>query len=90
LARAVYQMADVYLLDDPLSAVDAHVAKTLYDLCICNTLKGKTRVLVTHQTQFLNEEVDFIYGLQDGEVHFILLFLSSLDILSYLILFCQF
>lgn len=53
LARAVYRDADAYLLDDPLSAVDAHVAKHLFEECIQKYLGGKTRILVTHQVQFL-------------------------------------
>ncbi|XP_072762869.1 ATP-binding cassette sub-family C member 4 [Anoplolepis gracilipes] len=53
LARAVYRQADLYLLDDPLSAVDTHVAKHLYTKCITEYLHGKTRILVTHQLQFL-------------------------------------
>jgi len=53
LARAVYAQADVYLLDDPLSAVDAHVGSHLFDKCINGVLSGRTRVLVTHQLQFL-------------------------------------
>lgn len=51
LARAVYANADVYLLDDPLSAVDAHVGRVLFDDCICGQLADKTRLLVTHQLQ---------------------------------------
>jgi ABC-type transport system involved in cytochrome bd biosynthesis fused ATPase/permease subunit len=46
LARACYASADVYLLDDPLSAVDAHVARHLFDKCLLGLLKNKTRVLV--------------------------------------------
>lgn len=53
LARAVYKKADIYLLDDPLSAVDTHVGKQLFEECIMGYLKGKTRILVTHQLQFL-------------------------------------
>jgi ATP-binding cassette subfamily C (CFTR/MRP) protein 4 len=57
LARALYADADIYLLDDPLSAVDRIVAKQIYERCIGShgLLKNKTRLLVTHQTQFLNE-----------------------------------
>lgn len=55
LARAVYRDADIYLLDDPLSAVDVHVAKQLYDKCINGYLVGKTRILVTHQVQLLKD-----------------------------------
>jgi ABC-type nitrate/sulfonate/bicarbonate transport system ATPase subunit len=43
----------VVLLDDPLSAVDAHVGRHLLDSCICGLLRGKTRVLVTHQLMAL-------------------------------------
>uniref|UniRef100_A0A671US37 Multidrug resistance-associated protein 4 n=1 Tax=Sparus aurata TaxID=8175 RepID=A0A671US37_SPAAU len=53
LARAVYEDADIYLLDDPLSAVDAEVGKHLFEQCISGLLKNKCRVLVTHQLQHL-------------------------------------
>ena len=53
LARAIYKQADIYLLDDPLSAVDTRVARHLYGKCITEYLHGKTRILVTHQLQFL-------------------------------------
>lgn len=53
LARAVYKEADLYLFDDPLSAVDAIVGQHIFQQCICNFLTGKTRILVTHQLQFL-------------------------------------
>jgi ABC-type bacteriocin/lantibiotic exporter with double-glycine peptidase domain len=53
LARAVYADADVVLLDDPLSAVDAHVGEVLFERCILGALAGKTRVLVTHHTHVL-------------------------------------
>ena len=53
LARACYAQADVVLLDDPLSAVDAHVGRHLLDSCICGLLRGKTRILVTHQLMAL-------------------------------------
>lgn len=55
LARAIYRQADIYLLDDPLSAVDIHVAKHLYDECITGYLGNKTRILVTHQVQHLKD-----------------------------------
>jgi ABC-type multidrug transport system fused ATPase/permease subunit len=53
LARACYQDADVYLFDDPLSAVDPEVGAHIFRNCICGLLRGKTRVLVTHGLNFL-------------------------------------
>ncbi|XP_068007071.1 ATP-binding cassette sub-family C member 3 isoform X2 [Melanerpes formicivorus] len=69
LARAVYSGADLYLLDDPLSAVDSHVAKHIFDRVIGpdGVLKGKTRVLVTHGISFL-PQVDHIIVLVDGKI----------------------
>ncbi|XP_063224295.1 probable multidrug resistance-associated protein lethal(2)03659 [Bacillus rossius redtenbacheri] len=67
LARAVYKPADIYILDDPLSAVDAHVGKHLFEDCICGFLRNKARVLVTHQLQFLSH-VDHIVILNEGRV----------------------
>ena len=49
LARAVYSDADIYLLDDPLSAVDPEVAHAIFTGCIMGYLKSKLVVLVTHQ-----------------------------------------
>ncbi|GFH15645.1 uncharacterized protein HaLaN_11906 [Haematococcus lacustris] len=54
LARAAYSGADIYLLDDPLSAVDAHVGRHLFDMCLCGLLAGSTRILVTHQLQYVD------------------------------------
>ncbi|XP_066469734.1 ATP-binding cassette sub-family C member 3 isoform X2 [Tiliqua scincoides] len=69
LARAVFSDADIYLLDDPLSAVDSHVAKHIFDQVIGpeGTLKGKTRILVTHGISFL-PQVDSIIVLVDGKI----------------------
>ncbi|XP_033840126.1 ATP-binding cassette sub-family C member 3 isoform X2 [Periophthalmus magnuspinnatus] len=69
LARALYSDADVYLLDDPLSAVDAHVAKHIFDHLIGpeGVLKGKTRILVTHGISFL-PQVDNIMVMVEGGV----------------------
>ncbi|XP_049854061.1 ATP-binding cassette subfamily C member 4-like [Schistocerca gregaria] len=67
LARAVYRKADIYLLDDPLSAVDAHVSKHLFDGCISGLLRNKACVLVTHQLQFL-KQADQILILRNGEI----------------------
>ncbi|KAK9690793.1 hypothetical protein RND81_09G154200 [Saponaria officinalis] len=67
LARAVYNGADIYLLDDPFSAVDAHTAATLFHDCVMGALKRKTVILVTHQVEFLSE-VDTILVMKDSEV----------------------
>ncbi|XP_036913453.1 ATP-binding cassette sub-family C member 4 [Sturnira hondurensis] len=67
LARAVYQDADVYLLDDPLSAVDAEVGKHLFHLCICQTLHKKITILVTHQLQYLKSASQILI-LKDGKM----------------------
>ncbi|XP_051918403.1 ATP-binding cassette sub-family C member 12 isoform X2 [Hippocampus zosterae] len=68
LARAVYANKDIYLLDDPLSAVDAHVGKHIFEECIKRRLRGKSIILVTHQLQYL-EFCDDILLLENGEVH---------------------
>ncbi|CAK1548503.1 unnamed protein product [Leptosia nina] len=67
LARAVYKRADIYLLDDPLSAVDAHVGRHLFESCVVGYLRNTTRVLVTHQLQFL-KDVDQIIILKNGAI----------------------
>uniref|UniRef100_A0A673BSI4 Cystic fibrosis transmembrane conductance regulator n=1 Tax=Sphaeramia orbicularis TaxID=375764 RepID=A0A673BSI4_9TELE len=67
LARAVYQDADIYLLDDPLSAVDAEVGRHLFEQCICGLLKNKCRILVTHQLQYL-KAADHILVLKEGHI----------------------
>ncbi|XP_067135107.1 ATP-binding cassette sub-family C member 4-like [Centruroides vittatus] len=54
LARALYVDADIFLLDDPLSAVDVPVGKHIFEKCIMEYLKEKICILVTHQVQFLN------------------------------------
>ena len=67
LARAVYSEADVYLLDDPLSAVDAKVGKHLFDKCICGVLASRLCVLTTHQLQYL-KMAKHIVVLREGSV----------------------
>ncbi|XP_035914957.1 multidrug resistance-associated protein 1 isoform X9 [Anopheles stephensi] len=69
LARAVYNDADVYFLDDPLSAVDSHVGKHIFEQVIGPTglLAKKTRVLVTHGITYL-PNTDKIYVLREGEI----------------------
>ncbi|KRT80296.1 ABC transporter ATP-binding protein, partial [Oryctes borbonicus] len=67
LARAVYRNADIYLLDDPLSAVDVHVAKHLYEECINGYLRKKTTILVTHQVHHL-KDANHIIILDNGSI----------------------
>ncbi|KRY67187.1 Multidrug resistance-associated protein 1 [Trichinella pseudospiralis] len=69
LARAVYQNADIYLLDDPLSAVDSHVGQHIFENVISNNglLKNKTRVFVTHGLGYL-KDADKIIVLNNGTI----------------------
>ncbi|KAJ3113504.1 hypothetical protein HDU96_003327 [Phlyctochytrium bullatum] len=67
LARAVYDDADIYLLDDPISALDAHVGQRVFEDCILTALSGKTRVLVTHQLHLL-PKADVIVVMETGRV----------------------
>ena len=57
----------MYLLDDPLAAVDAHVANHLFSHCIMGLLRSKTRVLCTHHVRFLYD-ADLILVMDDGRV----------------------
>ncbi|EDW89980.1 probable multidrug resistance-associated protein lethal(2)03659 [Drosophila yakuba] len=67
LARAVYRQADTYLLDDPLSAVDTHVGRHLFEECMRGFLCDKLVILVTHQLQFL-EHADLIVIMDKGKI----------------------
>ncbi|XP_071921349.1 ABC transporter C family member 12-like isoform X1 [Coffea arabica] len=67
MARAVYSNSDVYIFDDPLSALDAHVGRQVFNKCIKEQLQGKTRVLVTNQLHFL-PQVDRIILISEGTV----------------------
>ncbi|KAH0572254.1 Xenobiotic-transporting ATPase / Multidrug resistance-associated protein [Spironucleus salmonicida] len=68
-ARCIYSEADVYLLDDPLSAVDTHVGSRLWNEVIINELvnKGKTVLIVSHQTSWF-KECDRIMVLENGRI----------------------
>jgi ATP-binding cassette subfamily C (CFTR/MRP) protein 1 len=68
IARAIYFNADIVLMDDPLSAVDAHVGKHIMENAICGLLKDKARVLATHQLHVLHQ-VDRIVWMKEGNVH---------------------
>lgn len=67
IARAVYSNSDVYIFDDPLSALDAHIAQEVFRNCIKEGLRDKTRVLVTNQLHFL-PQVDKIILVNEGMI----------------------
>ena len=67
IARAIYFDADIVLMDDPLSAVDAHVGRHIMDRAICGLMKDKCRILATHQLHVLNR-CDRIIWMEDGHI----------------------
>ncbi|KAI8552981.1 hypothetical protein RHMOL_Rhmol06G0309700 [Rhododendron molle] len=68
IARALYQDADIYLFDDPFSAVDAHTGSHLFKECLMGLLGAKTVIYVTHQVEFL-PAADLILVLKDGRIN---------------------
>ncbi|KAJ6161271.1 ABC transporter integral membrane type 1, partial [Penicillium chermesinum] len=68
IARAIYFNAELVLMDDPLSAVDAHVGRHIMDKAICGLLKGRCRILATHQLHVLSR-CDRIIVMDAGKVH---------------------
>lgn len=67
VCRAVYCDADVQIYDDPLSALDAHVGRSVFNNVLLNSSAGKTRVLVTHALHFL-PQVDYVYTVVNGRL----------------------
>ncbi|XP_028160766.1 probable multidrug resistance-associated protein lethal(2)03659 [Ostrinia furnacalis] len=67
LARCVYQHADVYLLDDPLAAVDAKVAQAIYEDCIRGFLRHKATVLVTHHVHYARHAAT-VAAMRNGKI----------------------
>ncbi|KAG2017864.1 ATP-binding cassette transporter [Coprinopsis cinerea AmutBmut pab1-1] len=67
ICRAIYCNTDIQIFDDPLSALDAHVGKAVFQNVLQNSLSGKTRILVTHALHFL-PQVDYIYVIADGRI----------------------
>ena len=67
LARALYFDADIYLLDDPISAVDSKVAKKIYDGAILKMRGQKTIILITHQISYMRE-CDEVIIMDNGRV----------------------
>jgi ABC-type multidrug transport system fused ATPase/permease subunit len=68
LARSVYYDADIVLMDDPLSAVDQHVGRHIFEECFMKHLKDKTVILAINQLQYLCE-LDYIIFVQDGTIY---------------------
>ncbi|KAK7051247.1 hypothetical protein VNI00_004747 [Paramarasmius palmivorus] len=67
ICRAIYCDTDIQIFDDPLSALDAHVGKAVFQNVLLNAPVGKTRILVTHALHFL-PQVDYIYVVADGRI----------------------
>ncbi|KAI9102246.1 hypothetical protein K1719_023448 [Acacia pycnantha] len=67
IARALYQDADIYLFDDPFSAVDAHTGSHLFKECLLGFLSSKTVIYITHQVEFL-PAANLILVMKDGEI----------------------
>ncbi|KAK8956017.1 ABC transporter C family member 3 [Platanthera guangdongensis] len=67
IARALYQEADIFLFDDPFSAVDAHTGSHLFKECLLGLLSSKTIIYVTHQVDFL-PSADLILVMKDGKI----------------------
>jgi ABC-type transport system involved in cytochrome bd biosynthesis fused ATPase/permease subunit len=67
IARALYSDCDIYLFDDPISALDANVGKNIINNCLCDYLKSKTRILVTHALQYCSCADRIIY-MNNGKI----------------------
>ncbi|KAJ3316940.1 hypothetical protein HDV06_002536, partial [Boothiomyces sp. JEL0866] len=67
LARAIYANADIYLLDDPLAALDSQVGKHVFENAIKTELASKTVFLATHQLHYM-QQVDHILVFHDGRI----------------------
>ena len=78
IARAIYFNSDIVLMDDPLSAVDAHVGRHIFDNAICGLLKDKCRILATHQLHVLSR-CDRIVWMQEGQIETVDTFANLMD-----------
>ena len=67
MARALYSDADIYLLDDPLSSVDALVGRHIFEKYICNALRDRLCLFVTHQPCYL-KHADHIVVMSEGSI----------------------
>ena len=69
IARAIYSDADIYLLDDPFSALDANISKKIFEKVIKEYLKGKTILIITRALQYI-PMMDYIIKMKEGEIQF--------------------
>ena len=69
LARAVYNDADIYILDDPISSVDPIVFNKIYGALLINYLKDKTRIILQHDQNFI-QHMEYIYYINEGKIVF--------------------
>ena len=69
LARAVYNDADIYILDDPISSVDPIVFNKIYGSLLLNYLKDKTRIVLQHDQNFI-QHMEYIYYINEGKIVF--------------------
>lgn len=87
IARAIYVDRDIILMDDPLSAVDAHVGQHIFDNAICGLLSNKCRILATHQLHVLNS-CSRIVCMKNGRIETIgtyeNLFMNDLKVNTYI------
>jgi len=67
LARAVYADTDIILLDDPISAVDQHVGRQIFEQCFLKFLHKKTVIVALHQLQYLHQ-MDWIVVMKNGQI----------------------
>ena len=84
VCRAVYRDADIYLLDDPLCAADIAVGQHLFENCINGLLKDKTRILVTHHLQYLEEanRIILMKNVRVVEMEFFMKYYIKINIIS--------
>ncbi|KAI8065794.1 P-loop containing nucleoside triphosphate hydrolase protein [Gongronella butleri] len=72
LARAVYSRAGIVVMDDVLSAVDAHTARHIYEHCLTGPLmRGRTRLLVTHHVSLCLSEATYLVHIEDGRTNMV-------------------
>ena len=67
LARAIYSNSDIFIIDDILAALDAHVGKNIFENLILKKISGKTRLFITHAIHYARR-ADRIIVMKDGEI----------------------